>query len=107
MVIDYKAIAKRIEFARKDKKISKKDIAKKLDVTENFFINLEKGDITISLVNLVKLSEILDVSIDYLVMGQEKNKFLERDFADILAKCTKEQENFIYEIAELVVQMNL
>ncbi len=107
MVLDYKAIAKRIKFTREEKKIQIKDIAKKLETRESFFENLEKGNVTINLETLVKISEILDVSIDYLVIGQEKNKFLEKDFADILAKCTKEQENFIYEIAELVVQMNL
>ena len=107
MVLDYKAIAKRIQFTREEKKIPIKDIAKKLETREKFFENLEKGNVTINLETLVKISEILDVSIDYLVIGAEKNKKLERDFANILAKCTKEQENFIYEIAELVVQMNL
>lgn len=107
MVLDYKSIGKRIKFTREEKKISIKDIAQKLEIKENNFTNLEKGDTTISLPNLVKISEILEVSIDYLVMGAEKDREFEKEFAEILAKCTKEQEKFIYEIAELVVQMNL
>ena len=74
MVLDYKAIGKRIKLVRNDKNISKNDIAKQLKITENDLNKIEQGNIEINLVNIVKLSEILDISIDYLVKGIEKKK---------------------------------
>ncbi len=107
MVLDYKAIGKRIKLVRNDKNISKNDIAKQLKITENDLNKIEQGNIEINLVNIVKLSEILDISIDYLVKGIEKKENLKKEFEKILDKCTKKQEEFILEIAELTTQMNL
>ena len=84
MVLDYKAIGKRIKLVRNDKNISKNDIAKQLKITENDLNKIEQGNIEINLVNIVKLSEILDISIDYLVKGIEKKENLKKEFEKIL-----------------------
>ena len=107
MVLDYKAIGERIKFARNTKNISKNYIAEFLKITENELNKIEQGNTKINLETIVKLSEILEISIDYLVKGIEKKENTKKEFEKILNKCTKKQEEFILEIAELTTQMDL
>ena len=57
--------------ARKIKNISQYDIAKKLGITRGAYSHYEGGRALPTADTLIKLAEILDVSVDYLLTGKE------------------------------------
>lgn len=59
----------RIRNRREELHISKKALAEELGVTSKFMDDIESGLRGVSLKNLVLLSQILVVSIDYLFLG--------------------------------------
>ena len=56
----------RLEEMRKDKGMTQEDLAKLLDVSSVTISSYERGEIVPKLANLLKLAEVLNISIDYL-----------------------------------------
>ncbi|MGX7052171.1 helix-turn-helix transcriptional regulator [Leuconostoc palmae] len=59
--------------------LSQEDIASKLFVSRQAVSRWESGDATPDLTNLVKLSEILETSLDNLVLGLENQTSLDQE----------------------------
>ncbi|MDV7714880.1 transcriptional regulator [Oenococcus oeni] len=57
---------------RNKKNLSQKDLAGKLFISRQAISKWESGETTPDLNNLIKLSELLDVSLDTLVLGSEE-----------------------------------
>lgn len=57
-------------------KFTQNEISKKLDISQNYYSSIENGerqkDLDLSLV--VKLADILDVSVNYIIEEEEKLK---------------------------------
>ena len=51
--------------------LTQREMAEKLDISQPSYIRYENGTAEPSLENLVKISEIFDVSVDYLVGKSE------------------------------------
>ena len=58
---------KRLNAVRKEKGFSAKEMADKLEMALRSYRNYESGDREPSLTALVKIADILDVSLDYLL----------------------------------------
>lgn len=56
----------RLEEIRKDNGMTQEDLAKLLDVSSATISSYERGEVMPKLANLLKLSEVLNISIDYL-----------------------------------------
>lgn len=98
-----KDIGQRIVVRRKELGYTQEQIAEMMDVSVQMVSNLERGNKAIRIDNLIKLSEILRVSTDYILTGKhsdaehyelfEKMKLLsEEDFrlvATLIARCGK------------------
>lgn len=56
---------------RKLNKMTQRQVAEKLGIKQPSYIRYEKGNAEPSLTNLVKLSDLFDVSVDYL-LGREQ-----------------------------------
>lgn len=52
-----------------DKYISRERLAEILELSPNFIGQVERGEKKMSLETLIKISDILDVSLDYFVKG--------------------------------------
>jgi len=52
---------------RKLNNLTQRDVAKHLGITQPSYIRYEKGDAEPSLFNLVKLADLFDVSVDFLL----------------------------------------
>ncbi|MGN0516002.1 helix-turn-helix domain-containing protein [Eubacterium sp.] len=74
---DYKqGMGLRIKDKRKNLKLTQEEIAEMLDISVKHFSEVERGLTGLSIENLIKLSNILGVSIDYIVKGEaEKDKW--------------------------------
>ncbi len=65
-----KSIGERICTKRKQLGLTQEQIADKMDVSIQMVSNLERGNKAIKIDNLIKISEILDVSTDYILTGK-------------------------------------
>ncbi len=66
---ELKEIGLRISNRRKQLNYTQEQIAEKMDVSVQMVSNLERGNKAIKIDNLVKISEILDISTDYILLG--------------------------------------
>ncbi|MBR2968181.1 MAG: helix-turn-helix transcriptional regulator [Clostridia bacterium] len=60
----------RIYSLRKEKKYTQRLVAEHLGIKQPSYIRYEKGESEPTLANLVKIAELFDVSVDYL-LGRE------------------------------------
>ena len=66
--LDYKMIGKRIQSARKDAHMTQEDLAVKCGCTGKYVSNIETGKKTPSLDLLTKISSVLEVTVDSLLI---------------------------------------
>ena len=66
-----KIFCNRLIEQRKLNKMTQRQVAEKLGIKQPSYIRYEKGDAEPSLTNLVKLSDLFDMSVDYL-LGREQ-----------------------------------
>lgn len=62
----------RIRECRKQKNLSQPELAESIGVSDNTISNMETGSHNIKLENIEKLADFFNVSLDYLVRGDEQ-----------------------------------
>jgi len=82
-----KKAGERIKLRRAELHITKAQLAKRLDLSSGFIRMVESGQRFFKPENLLTLSEILDVSIDYIIKGDEES-FVENE--EMFKKSEKE-----------------
>ncbi len=102
--VDLKDIGKRIHNRRKQLMLTQEQIAEKMNVSIQMVSNLERGNKAIRIDNLVNLSQILDISTDYILTGKattEDNEGLTTRIAQLPTKDRKMIEMLVeYCLAE-------
>lgn len=109
MLPDYAIIGKRIKEARKQIKMTQEKLADTIDVSIAFMSRVERGHAQINLKRLTQIADILEVTPAYLISGSniESKDYLRKDFSEVLDKCTSMQQKFLYEIAQLIVELDV
>ena len=85
------------ELKKKEMKsgITQEKLAELVDITPSYVSEIERGGTVTSLATISKISQILDVSLDYLVFGTRKNNS-NTVFSEILKSLSnKNQELYI------------
>ncbi len=105
MALDYNVIGQRIKQARLAKNLTQEDLAEKIDISVAFLSRVERGNSRINLRRLNQLCALLDVSEGYVLNGaaSDSTNYLDKEFADLLKKCSPEKQKLIYKIAQTVV----
>lgn len=75
-----KEMGARISAKRKELKLTQEKLAELMDVSVQMISNLELGKKAIRPENLIKLSEVLHTSTDYLLSGQSTEKDVSKVF---------------------------
>jgi transcriptional regulator with XRE-family HTH domain len=66
---------RRLKDLREDKDLLQKEVAKKLDISQQYYSQYEMGKYTMPIELLIILSQEYNVSLDYLVgLSDKKNK---------------------------------
>ena len=68
---DLVGIGKRIQSRRKQLGLTQEHLAEQMNVSVQMISNLERGNKAIRIDNLVNLSNILNISTDYILTGKE------------------------------------
>mgnify|MGYP004532715499 CR=1 FL=1 len=69
--VELAEIGKRIQLRRKQQGLTQEQLADRMNVSIQMISNLERGNKAIRIDNLINLSQILDVSTDYILTGRE------------------------------------
>lgn len=104
MAIDYGIIGKRMKKERVKKGLTQEDMADKLSVSVAFYSRIETGRSHVNLKRIVEISEILKVDPSCFLTGinEIEEIYLNKEFSEVLKKCTPKQQKFIYNVAKLV-----
>lgn len=116
MSVEFKELNKRemgarIRARREMLGISREELGRQLSVTGKFVADIEYGDKGVSLKTLYRLKQILGVSADYILEGEdedistdEKKRKLNENIIGSLSVCSVKQLNCMEKIARLYVE---
>ena len=82
--MDLKAIGRRIRFQREQLHYTREELAEKLEVSAKFCADIEYGMKGMSMTTLYNLSEILNLSIDYILKGNNDLRIADTENRDII-----------------------
>lgn len=91
-------IGNRISKKRKQLNLTQEVLAEKMNVSVQMISNLERGNKSIKIENLLKLCEILNVSTDYILKGKLIDSDKEEAFTKLL-KLNKQD----YKMIEMLI----
>lgn len=96
---ELKAIGNRISARRKQLNYTQEQIAEKMDVSIQMVSNLERGNKAIKIDNLIKISEILNVSTDYILTGKHTSKDI-----DIVLNRIANLSDCDYKMVDMIIE---
>lgn len=101
---DYRVgMGRRMKEKRKLLHLTQEDMAELLDISVKHYSGVERGVAGLSLENLVYLSDILGMNLDYLVKGEgETCQKIPRTLNDIYVRCPEDKQEYLIEILESV-----
>ncbi len=109
--LNKKEMGARIKARRIALGMSREDLAKKMSVTAKTIANVEYGEKGLSLKNLYKLKQVLGVSIDFLMDGdnafagvEDKRRMLNENILSSLSVCSVKQLGCMEQMARLYVE---
>ena len=80
--VELTEMGRRIQLRRKQQGLTQEQLADRMNVSIQMISNLERGNKAIRIDNLINLSQILDVSTDYILTGKETQD----DFHALMAR---------------------
>ena len=101
MKIDYKTAGKMIGTYRRKEKISQKELAKTVGISNNYLSNIENWYTVPSLEIFTELSIALGKTPDFFLLGHIREDTV-GNIEDSLKLCSKDKQNLIYDIVELL-----
>lgn len=104
MELDYKQIGYRIAQRRAELKIRQKDLAEKLDISNNHLSSIERGSQRASLEILVSICNELQMTPDYLLMGNMHSNNVPQNITDGLRLCTQEDIELLAEFTNILIK---
>ena len=106
-IIDNSDIGKRIREQRKKHKLSREQLAEKLNLSVNFLGQIERQERSFSVETMLKLSQELDISLDYLLRGKHNNDDLNKmELIQIIDKLSNQQIKILLDLAKSLQKNN-
>lgn len=104
MEINRKEFGKRIATRRKSLGMNQDVLADKLNISNNHLSSIECGHAVPSIDLFCKICEALNVTPDYLLLGDMRSNNVPQDIMDLLRLCTDEQISFVLKIVQLMLE---
>ena len=103
MYVDYKMIGMRIANRRKELKMRQNILAEKTNLSNNHISNIENGYSVPSMETFAKICNALDVTPDYLLMGDLNRKNVPQSIVDKLSLCNEKSLELISGIIDVIL----
>lgn len=91
-------IGSRIRGIRENMKLSRCSFSEKLNISEVFLSQVERGEKSISLKTLTNICNITGVPSDYILFGDTKNSSISNRIIRILNQLPPEANNMVYDM---------
>lgn len=99
---DYKkALGERLRQQRKLRCLTQEQLAERLDISIKHYSEAERGLTGMSVENLIKVSEELQISLDYLIKGISIDYPVPVRMIEIYQNCPESKQKYLLEILEL------
>ena len=101
MPLNFKIIGRMVKESRLHKRISQADLAEQVDMSASYISHIETAKKQASLESLVRIANVLGVTVDHLLCGNQTNDPAEYqiDLVRLVDDCTSYEKRIIYEIA--------
>ena len=106
MDIQYDVIGNRIRLRRKELNLKQCQVAEQLNISNNHMSSIENGREKPSLETLLGICNILNVTPDYLLLGNMHTDDVSQDVLNGLRLCNKADISLAREIIELLIKRN-
>ena len=97
--LNYVEIGRRIQIKRKELKLTQEKLSEIIDVSPSYISEIERGSSISSLATISKISNTLNISLDYLVFGINKETF-SNTFSEILKTVPEKNQNLYITLCE-------
>ena len=105
---DYKkAMGQRLKLKRKLRHLTQEQLAEKIDISIKHYSEAERGITGLSVENLIKVSEILGISLDYLLKGISPEYPVPLKMMEIYHDCPDSKKEILLDILELEAKLYL
>lgn len=102
---DYKKeMGQRIKIRRKKLLFTQEEIAEQLNISVKHFSEVERGIAGLSIENLIKLSDILGLSLDYIIKG-EADECYWNSVLSSLQNVPKDKEQLIKDLINIGIKL--
>lgn len=101
MNVNYTIIGKNISKVRKRRRLSQETLAEYVDVSSSFISQIELGKKQASLGILIRVSNVLGVTVDYLLNGNQTSddSTAAGEYSQLLSDCSLYERQVITEVA--------
>lgn len=99
-MVDYKSIGRRIALNRKRAKLTQATVAEKLEISESFVSQIERGKAKVSLPRLFQIAEVLNIDVALLVSDCSKliPENMNSEIEQIIKNWSQEQRLMLIEL---------
>lgn len=97
--LNYVEIGRRIQIKRKELKLTQEKLSEIIDVSPSYISEIERGSSISSLATISKISNTLNISLDYLVFGINKETF-SNTFSEILKNIPEKNQDLYISLCE-------
>lgn len=100
MEIDYRAIGSRIRKYRLERRLTQENISEYADLTPAHYSHIERGNTKPSLPTLIRIANVLEVSIDDLLCDNLSKSVHVRvkDIDELLADCSRSEMKALVDV---------
>lgn len=98
-------IGQRVKKIREERKMTQKRLAEQVSVSSSSITRLELGQTMVSVFTIVKIAEVLNTPISYLLFGYEEKNDISgvSEIVKKLDKCTPEQRGMLLQSFEQIL----
>lgn len=100
-------MGERLRIQRKQQQLTQEQLAECLNISIKHYSEAERGLVGLSVENLIKVSEILGISLDYLLKGISIDYPFPVRMLEIYHNCPESKKKYLLELLELVDKMYL
>lgn len=104
MRVDFKLLGKRIAGRRRQLGLKQNQVAETLEISNNYLSNIENGRSIPSLEIFAKICEELQVTPDYLLLGNMKADNVPKNIKDLLLLCSDDTLGLAKELLECLIK---
>lgn len=99
-------MGKRMKEKRKSLHLTQEHMAEKLNISVKHYGGVERGIAGLSLENLIEVSNILGIGLDYLIKGEETpNDYIPTRIKEFYLNCPKEKQQYIVDLFEIISKL--